>query len=471
MTLGRTARSRSGSLRLVAEIGSVLVVLALATAGILYLRHEEGAAQASRLEIQRLDARLHEHSALEWHAIADGQLSEDVSKPANEIDGQIRRSLASLLHGGVPRNPAALSRNVDAYLDAAAREFTLVESGYIEAARELDETKVDPSFESVETLVAANDQALGEHASASSRNADVGSIGIAVASLLALLFLGGRILRAEKATAREAALATAQAELQDDLRHAQKMEAVGLLAGGIAHDFNNLLTIVSGYGELVVHDLGPGHACQDSMSTVLRAADRASDLTRQLLAFGGKQVMAPTELELGSVCENVRELLAGAVGANVALTLQVLERVNVLVDGNQTEQVLLNLVVNAKDAMPNGGRIDISVGTCVLETELRLRGERLPPGRYAELVVKDTGTGMDEETLSHIFDPYFTTKGAKGHGLGLSSVSGIIAQSGGLIDVVTEPGVGTEFHIYLPAVPAAAAAAGRGLRSVVLATA
>jgi signal transduction histidine kinase len=440
----------SGSRRLLGGIGSALLVLVLATAGILYLRGEQRSAQASRLEIQRLGASLHQHSALEWHAIADGKLSEEVSVQAKVIDGQIRRSLAQLLDAGVPRDPAALSRNVDAYLDVVAREFTLVERRDIEAARELDATEVDPTFESVENLVEANDRALAGQAGASSRNADIGSIGIALASLLALLILGGRILRVERAAAREAALATARAEREDDLRDAQKMEAVGLLAGGIAHDFNNLLTIVSGYSQLVVYELGPEHECQDSLSNVLRAAERASDLTHQLLTFGAKQVMAPTELELGSVCEHMLGLLEGALSGDVPLSLEVCERVWVHADGSQIEQVLLNLVVNARDAMPGGGRVTISVGTRVLETELRLRGKSIQPGRYAELVVKDTGSGIDEETLSHIFDPYFTTKGASGHGLGLSSVSGIIMQSGGLIDVVTAPGVGTEFHIYLP---------------------
>jgi signal transduction histidine kinase len=152
----------------------------------------------------------------------------------------------------------------------------------------------------------------------------------------------------------------------------------------------------------------------------------------------------------------MRTLLEGAVRGDVVLSLDVRERVHVLADRSQIEHALLNLVVNANDAMPRGGRIEISVGTCVLGTELKLRGERLPAGRYANLVVKDTGCGIDEETVGHIFDPYFTTKGTKGHGLGLSSVSGIVAQSGGAIGVETEPGAGTEFRVYLPALAAGA---------------
>jgi signal transduction histidine kinase len=443
---------RPGSRRVLGEIGVVVVVLAVATGGILVLRHEQNASQSRRFELERLHASLHAHSALEWRAIADGSISDEVREQGVVLDGKIRQQLALLLDSGLPRDPVAFARGVDAYLAAVERELELVEGGQTESAREVDETVVDPIFHSLEELVVENDVALEHQARASSRNADLGSIGIAVASLLALLFQGSRILRAEKAVAREAALA----EHRDELRQAQKMDAVGLLAGGIAHDFNNLLTIVTGYGELVAEELGPDHECQAALSSVLGAAGRASELTRQLLAFGGKQVLTSTELELGAVCESMRTLLEGAVRGDVVLSLDVRERVHVLADRSQIEHALLNLVVNANDAMPRGGRIEISVGTCVLGTELKLRGERLPAGRYANLVVKDTGCGIDEETVGHIFDPYFTTKGTKGHGLGLSSVSGIVAQSGGAIGVETEPGAGTEFCVYLPALAAGA---------------
>jgi signal transduction histidine kinase len=459
MRLPLTRISLSGSRRLLGEIGTAVLVLVVATAGILFLRGQQADAQAHRLEIQKLETSLSAHSAIEWHAIADGRLSQEVRERATELDERIRLSIVSLSDGHVARMQA-LSLGVDQYLAATAREFEFIARKDIEAAREVDETGVDPAFEAVEELVVVIDRALANQAEASSSNADIGTIGIAAAALLALLFLGLRIVRAERAVAREAALATARAEREEELRHALKMEAVGLLAGGIAHDFNNLLTIVSGYGELVAHELGSEHPCHDAITSVLGAADRASDLTHQLLAFGGKQTMAPTQIELGSVCEKMLQLLAGAAGADVVVAVDVIERVDVLADSSQLEQVLLNLVVNGRDAMPDGGRIDISVGECVFETELKLRAERLPAGRYAELVVKDTGSGIDEETLSHIFDPYFTTKGPKGHGLGLASVSGIVAQSGGIISVESVPGLGTEFHVYLPALTPIRALAG-----------
>ncbi|MDX6397034.1 MAG: two-component system, cell cycle sensor histidine kinase and response regulator CckA [Gaiellaceae bacterium] len=450
MTSRYTRVYRSAWLRLLGQIGAVVIVLTLATAGILVLRGQQEAAQSRRFETQRLHSLLHAHSALEWHGIADGRLSAELRGEVTGLDETIRQSVALLLDS-LPRNPVGLARGVDAYLAATQREFGLVEQGKVEAARELDETVVDPTYESVEKLVEENDQAFASDAEASSRNADLGSIGIAAASLVALLLLGGRILRAERAVAREAALAAVRLEREEELRQTQKIEAVALLASGVAHDFNNLLTIVTGYSELVVQELGPEHACRDAMANVLGAADRASKLTHQLLAFGGKQSMQPAELELGAVCEGLLPLLNGAVGRNIDLSLHVFDRVRVFADSSQLEQVLLNFVVNARDAMPNGGQIDVAVGTRNLETELKLRGERLAPGHYAELVVKDTGSGIDEQTLTQIFDPYFTTRGSKGHGLGLSSVRGIVSQSGGLIGVESTPGLGSEFHVYLPA--------------------
>jgi signal transduction histidine kinase/CheY-like chemotaxis protein len=237
---------------------------------------------------------------------------------------------------------------------------------------------------------------------------------------------------------------------EEQLRQAQKMDAVGQLAGGIAHDFNNLLLAINGYSELALARLsGADVRAREAIEEVRTAGDRAASLTRQLLAFSRRQVLQPREVGLNSVIEDMSRMLERLLGEHLELELALDPRAGrVVADPSQVEQVLMNLTLNARDAMPDGGRLRIETGRV---ESADVDGD-LPPGAWATLVVADTGAGMDEETMRHVFEPFFTTKEpGKGTGLGLSTVYGIIEQSGGMIALESTPGRGTTFRIAIPA--------------------
>jgi PAS domain S-box-containing protein len=240
--------------------------------------------------------------------------------------------------------------------------------------------------------------------------------------------------------------------LEDELRQAQKMEAVGRLAGGIAHDFNNLLTIIAGRAHFALERLGPGATAQRDLDTIIGAAGRAESLTRQLLAFGRKQVLRVEVLDLGVVVENMRRLLERTIPEDIVIaTTAAPDLGRVKADPTQIEQVIMNLVVNARDAMPRGGRLSIEVSNVELDDAYARTHLEAQAGSYVMLAVSDTGTGMDRETVMRIFEPFFTTKQpGKGTGLGLATVYGIVRQSHGHVAVYSEPGHGTMFRIYLP---------------------
>jgi PAS domain S-box-containing protein len=244
----------------------------------------------------------------------------------------------------------------------------------------------------------------------------------------------------------------AHAQLEDQLRQAQKMEAVGRLAGGVAHDFNNLLTVITGRCELLLRRLGETGPLSRDANLVLEAARRAGALTRQLLAFSRKQVLAPKVLDLNVVVADTETILRRLIGEDVELvTILGAPLGRVKADQGQIEQVIMNLAVNARDAMPRGGRLCIETAAITLEDGDGRVQAGMRPGAYVLLRVSDTGCGMDAETMSHLFEPFFTTKGpGKGTGLGLCTVYGIVKQSGGDIRVTSEPGKGTTFKIYLP---------------------
>jgi signal transduction histidine kinase len=245
-------------------------------------------------------------------------------------------------------------------------------------------------------------------------------------------------------------------KLQEQLRQSQKMEAIGQLAGGVAHDFNNLLSVILGYSVLVADRLAARSELQADIEEITRAAERASELTRQLLAFGRKQVLAPRVVNLNQTLTRLQKMLRRVLGEDVTLSILASDDLGkALVDPGQVEQVLLNLVVNARDAMPNGGSLTIETSNASLEQPYAEAQPSVAAGRYVALTVTDTGVGIDEPTQARIFEPFYTTKEqGKGTGLGLSMVWGIATQSGGHVSVDSKPGKGATFKVYFPRVDA-----------------
>ncbi len=245
---------------------------------------------------------------------------------------------------------------------------------------------------------------------------------------------------------------TDRRRMENQLQQAQKMDAIGRLAGGVAHDFNNLLMVISSYAELMLDSLAPQHPLRHNVDEIQKASRRAADLTRQLLAFGRKQMQALQVLDLNRLIEDFNKMLPRLIGEDVELVFVPGDKLgSVKADPVQIEQVLMNLVANARDAMPRGGRLTIETASVRLDDVYVQQHSIVPPGDYVLLTVTDTGLGIAPEHLSHIFEPFYTTKEeGKGTGLGLATVYGVVKQNGGFIWVYSEPGLGTAFKIYLP---------------------
>ena len=243
-----------------------------------------------------------------------------------------------------------------------------------------------------------------------------------------------------------------KARLEAELLHAQKLESVGRLAGGVAHDFNNMLTVILGYAELMASDMPDGDPLQESLAEIKKAACRSRDTTRQLLAFSRKQLIAPRAVDLNALVTEAKNALLRLIGEHIALVFLPGDALwKVVFDPAQVEQTLVNLIVNARDALPSGGRITISTSNLHLEVEDCRDRVDAQPGDYVVLAVGDDGVGMDEQTLSHIFEPFFSTKEVgKGTGMGLATVYGVIKQNNGFIDVTSGKGRGTTFRLFIP---------------------
>jgi PAS domain S-box-containing protein len=251
---------------------------------------------------------------------------------------------------------------------------------------------------------------------------------------------------------------TERRNLEEQFRQSQKMDAVGRLAGGIAHDFNNLLTVIRLNTEIIMEGFDPTDPRSEDVKQIRSAAERASSLTRQLLAFSRKQILQPRVLDMNSVVASVEPMLRRLIGEDITIASSAAARGYVVADPGQVEQILVNLVVNARDAMPQGGTINIETQNVDLDETYTSEHAPVIPGRYVMLAVGDNGVGMSRDTKEHAFDPFFTTKEAgKGTGLGLATVYGIVKQSGGYVWIYSEPGLGTTLKLYFPEVSAAAA--------------
>ena len=250
---------------------------------------------------------------------------------------------------------------------------------------------------------------------------------------------------------RSARMRTDRVRLEEQFRQAQKMEAVGRLAGGVAHDFNNLLTVITGYSDLLLGNRDLKDTQRSALEEIRRSAERGGALTHQLLAFSRRQPMQARPLKIDELVLHMERMLRRLIGEDVELVTIAASSETVFADPGRLEQVIMNLVVNARDAMPGGGKLTIETGSIRLVDGLAARHLGVPPGNYVTIFITDTGVGMDQETQSHLFEPFFTTKNpGRGTGLGLATVYGIIRQSGGAIGIVSEPGKGTSARIYLP---------------------
>jgi signal transduction histidine kinase/DNA-binding response OmpR family regulator len=245
---------------------------------------------------------------------------------------------------------------------------------------------------------------------------------------------------------------TEQKRAEAELRESQKMEAVGRLAGGVAHDFNNMLSIINGYAELLLMKLNADDPIHSEIGQILKAGNRAADLTRQLLAFSRKSIVQPRVIKLNTVIAGMEKMLHRLIGEDIRMMFELAGDIGqVKADPGLIEQVILNLAVNSRDAMPQGGHLTIETRNVELDASFSRRHKSVMPGSYVMLAISDTGQGMDEATRLRIFEPFFTTKEkGKGTGLGLSTVYGIVKQNNGSIWVYSEPGQGTAFKIYLP---------------------
>jgi PAS domain S-box-containing protein len=386
------------------------------------------------------------------------------------VDVSERKRGEAVLRESEARHRAVLETAMDAFVGmddkghviefnpAAERMFGHARVDVI--GRELAEMIIPPSFQDAHRHGLARYLATGEHTllggriEVSARRADGTEFPVELTVTVARMAGPPTFSAYIRDLSEQKRADAARSSLELQLQQAQKMEAVGRLAGGVAHDFNNLLTVISGRAHMLLSRLKPGDPMHRDVDLIQKTSQRAVALTSQLLAFSRKQVVQPRVLELGPLVADLMPMLQRMIGEDMELVVEPVQGTGrVKVDPSQMQQVLMNLAVNARDAMPNGGRIGVSIRDVEVDEAAALQQTNLPPGPYVALAVSDTGTGMSAETAAHIFEPFFTTKEhGKGTGLGLSTVYGIVEQSRGHIQVQSEPDRGTTFTIHLPRV-------------------
>ncbi|MHB1295007.1 MAG: hybrid sensor histidine kinase/response regulator [Anaerolineae bacterium] len=403
----------------------------------------------------------------EWPSPTTGRTFEVLGSPLRNPDGSV--SKLEILHDITHRQLAAEAlaeseRRYRELMDLLPDAVLLIREGRIEFANPAALRLLDAEH---------TDQVLGMNAAELIHPSDRG---LAVKQILAteqglpdapqelrILTLGGKPVAIElrllpvlhdgaPGTLLVARNITSQKELEEQLRQAQRMEAMGRLAGGVAHDFNNLLTVINGYSEFMLEGMAQDDPLIDDLSEIRAAGERAASLTRQLLTFSRKQVFEPRPVDLNAVLSGMTRMLQRILGEDIELVLRQAPQVGTIrADPGQIEQVIVNLAVNARDAMPNGGRLILSTKDIHVEEGHSVMRLDPAPGSYLLLTVSDTGCGMPREVLSHLFEPFFTTKEpGQGTGLGLSTVYGIVKQTGGSIHVSSEMGKGSTFRIFLP---------------------
>ena len=422
-----------------------------------------------------------------------GRFVRDAAGRAVRVVGSMadvseRKRGESVLRDSEARHRAVLETAMDAFVGmdhkgrviefnpAAERMFGHARADVI--GRELAEVIIPPSFQDAHRRGLARYLATGEHTllggriEVTARQADGTEFPVELTVTVVRIDGPPTFSAYIRDLTEQKRAAVARSSLEMQLQQAQKMEAVGRLAGGVAHDFNNLLTVISGRAHMLMSRLKPGEPMHRDVDLIQKTSQRAVALTSQLLAFSRKQVVQPRVLELGPLVADLVPMLQRMIGENMVLTVEPVEGTGrVKADPSQMQQVLMNLAVNARDAMPDGGRIRVSIRDVEVDEAAALHRTNLPPGPYVALAVSDTGRGMSAETAAHIFEPFFTTKEqGKGTGLGLSTVYGIVEQSRGHVQVQSELDRGTTFTIHLPRVeePVAAgpsADVGRRLRT------
>ena len=436
----------------------VVVVLAFVAWKVLELASGSDRSRRAQIALASIEREIAVQHGLEWESFAIGDVSPEVAAGVRTSQSAIAAALVELKAAGVEE--AALSDMFAAVArvsSAIDRQFSFMASGDRAAAQRVDDEETDPAFD----LIAENLQQLSAEEADQSRQARRGlmvgtllGLGGAAASIVALLWLLAYLTR--KAAER-------QTRTLDELRQSQKMEAVGQLAGGVAHDFNNLLTAISGYSELALSRLDerPDPVLRADIEEIAKSGQRAAGLTAQLLALSRRQTLQPTVFDLNEAVSGTDSLLRRLLGTHIRIvTTLAVGECSIEADHGQIEQVIMNLALNSRDAMPEGGTLRIETEALALTAGEALRRFQAPAGEYVVLRVADNGSGMDEATCRHAFEPFYTTKPlGEGTGLGLATVYGIVGQSGGYIAIDSEPGLGTTFELLLPHVAPLAPAA------------